>query len=341
MSKHLFPTIRCPLCQDWEICRASIKQDLVDTQLCYRYRREIHLGRVQEHFQFLRERAELPKYPFWDMEDRLLDHLSDAQKKFSFLLEFSYSSLFGQPSCYRFSYAFPEFGMGRVAEEMRAMIEMLQPFGQAPLAILKQLLALAQPGELSQLLLGIDATHDATRFKLYYQFEPGIPRPKFTLLLKLLPSGLPKHVIESLNRLHLVGVDFGEGGIQRVKLYFMHDHLSASQVRDRFQDSIVLMNLLSNGNLEGLKDFLTIQRIERSKWGDIKQVHEVDFGLIPNEITAEAVAAAAQDAGFSNTLLELQALTEGHHMAVNRVSVQPYASSKVNLYYLILDAATH
>lgn len=304
---------------------------------CLVHERRMSLTRLAGLFGELRAEAGLPDAALAQMEDRLLDHLSLAMRRYSGLLEFSASREDAATSPYRFSYSLRGLERTHGATERQAMTELFRPFGES---VGEQAQALAARSDLEWIhlvLMGIDARPTGLRYKVYYQFPPGLLREKLMFLRSFLDKETLRETPEPYERLHLVGVDFDDSGLHRIKLYFLHPHIPRHAILERFPEQPLLRALLDGPCPQGLLDFLTIRRVGVAGTEEAPAVAELDFGLVANDLVMDDLLERDPQLPGSGLFSLWKRLSAAHRLVPTRVSLRPGDMTKLNLYYVALD----
>ncbi len=333
---HPLPTARCRLCRKWFDCFPRRRGENAEINSCFEDRRRIDLDVCQAHFQRLREVSGLPEAPYQYMERELLSQLCEAMEFYSNVLEFSFSLHGEGRSLYRFSYSYPHLtrhSLPHVHAMITACIRELAPDVEA---LLNRLLNPAHPPLVEQLLWGFDADPQHWRLKLYFQFPQGMEELKGLFLKHFLRDTVFPGSPASLEKLHLLGVDFSRDGIRGIKLYEMHEFLATDTLRPTFEKHPLLGALLDGPCAEGMHDVLFIRRIEAPGSQNMPEPSEVDFSLWKNGLTHEDLRRyLPSDA--KRRLDDALCPLEGRHWSANRFSVALSDVEKMNLYYYLLD----
>ncbi|MBI5500692.1 MAG: hypothetical protein HY907_10660 [Deltaproteobacteria bacterium] len=327
----------CEYCDSREDC-PNPPPATADLQGCFRPRRRIDLERVRAHLRELRSAAAVREAPILAMEKALLAHFARASRHYSNILEFSFSARGRLASPYRFSYSFPAFGGGRARAEAAACRRLVEPFGAGARRVADAVLALARPPLASQILFGIDAAPGNLRLKLYLQFSDGMAREKLGLLARILPLPATRRLADAPERLHLVGIDFRAGGVVGAKLYDLRSGVVLAGLRRAFPRAGLIADLAGRGPSAVLDDVVLITRLGPGGEPDGPPISELDLGLRANGlgwddvrglVARRAVGKAFET--FRRTVLA------GHRWAATRISIPAAGSSKLSVYYVLLD----
>ncbi|MBI5489727.1 MAG: hypothetical protein HY905_20505 [Deltaproteobacteria bacterium] len=327
----------CEVCDSWEDCPER-SPAASGRQGCFRPRRQLELERVRAHFRGLRRAAALRGASLPAMEANLLAHFARAMRRYSDILEFSFSARGRTASPYRFSYSFPAFGMGRARAEAKACGTLVEPFGAGARRVADAVLALARPPLVAQILFGLDAGRANLRLKLYLQFHEGMAREKLGLLSRSLPLPATRRLADAPERLHLLGIDFRAGGVVGAKLYYLRSRVALAGLRRAFPRAGLFAHLADRGRPAALDDVVLITRLGPGGEPDGPPVSEIDLGLRANGLGWDDVRGAfARRAvgkafdGFRRTALA------GHRWTATRISFPVAGSSKLSVYYVLLD----
>ena len=260
-------------------------------------------------------------------------YLSD-HKKFSNIFEPSIQWTEHGCSTYRFSYSFPLFRERR--ETVHDHLAMLvSPLGNKYKNWIDQIAREAWLYGAGQLLFGAEVIGPENfRFKLYLQFPPRNIGQKAKLLCRL---GVPvsgENERLSLARLHLIGIDFGQGGISRIKTYYLYHRVNLMHQPGAFFPLPFFDYLKSLGYTQ-LTDVISIKRIEGKGAMEKTRASEIDLSLEKNGIAWKSVKHFIQSRGYEFDLNIYEELRSNVQTRENRLSFSMHDTGKLTLYYLV------
>lgn len=268
------------------------------------------------------------------MEKNLAHIYLADHKKFSNIFEPSIQWTEGRCSIYRFSYSFPLF-RERKETVYDNLAMLVSPLGNQYKNWIDKIIRKAWIYGAEQLLFGTEVIDSKNfRFKLYLQFPPQSIPQKAKILYQLGIPVLGEKERLSLSRLHLVGIDFGQGGISRIKTYYLYNRINLTHQPGRFF-SLPFFNYLKSLGYTQLTDVVSIRRIKGKGAIEGTNVSEIDLSLEKNGITWKTVGNFIQSRGYEFDLNIYEDLRSNFQIRENRLSFSIHHTGKLTLYYLV------
>lgn len=264
--------------------------------------------------------------------------LARDRERFSDVLEASISIDETGEHTFRFSYAFPGF-RGAAASAAGAALAAAAPFGPAITAATRRLLRAATDPAVEQPLIGIAWDRaNAPRHKVYLQLRDDAGRAGAELAGRVL--GLP-WLAASLGetsgpgavRLHMLGVDFGQGGLVGAKLYLAHELVGPGTHPLARALSILAPHPRSFRNV------LAIHRLTGASRADsvLPPPSDVDLGLAENDLSWDEIARAPAVATLFGGSRALAAVFSSFRVGVRRVSLGLSSAPRRTVYYALRE----
>ncbi len=341
MTKTNLPTARCVFCRASPGCPDLDRGRSEVYPACYQDRRLLDLRSVEAHFTAMRDMAGLNSgrvaVPYKKMERHLCAHLERVMTRYAFCLEYSFAWRGDDVFPYRFSISFPAFARGAAALDLTTLRVMLAAFGSEVSVVAEPLLRAADPGVTPQLLFGLEAGPQARRFKLYWQFPPGCRREKEFVLNRLLSTTPDLGDSAALSRLHLIGADFCEQGLLRVKTYERISRWPLVSLKSRYPDWAMMDEITHACEDNVLRDAVIIQRFRPDGYVEIASGAELDFNAPLNGLTPERLEAYTESSEWKSALNGWRNLCGSRRMGMSRLSLVQGDSTRGTLYYVPVD----
>jgi hypothetical protein len=273
------------------------------------------------------------------MEQVLLARFASDRRRWSDVLEPSFSYDASGTHLYRFSYAFPGFRADPqgVAATMRALAA---PFGERVLDAAGTVLRAARSTAVEQPLFGF--AHDGagrTRVKFYLQFRPEASSAALDLAERMLGLPLRAH-LDPAGALHLLGLDLSADGLLvGAKLYLLHPRLRTADC-DRVLGPVPLVDALAAQGVRELRQVLAIHRLDGPASPPSRPV-EIDFALAENDLSWRTLRLLPPIADALAASPALHTLETSFRLAIRRLSASVGSASKLNVYYVLTEREPH
>ena len=261
------------------------------------------------------------------VEGPVLEAFEGDRRRYSNVLEPSITADPRGVWAYCFSYGFPGF-RGDTRRVARTLLALARVVGGGAVEAAGRFLRAAEAPCVEQPMVGFGHDLGGTPvLKLYLQFRPDADAPARRLAARVL--GSPRPVAPVRGALHLLGLDAGEGGLCRAKLYALHPVLPwAGAARDLGIDADAVPR-------DALRDALLIYEL-RSPDDPAPAPTAVDLPLRAQGLTFRELAPRL--ARFGPGAVELLGdLGARFPLLVRRVSIGAGARPKLNLYYVLVE----
>ncbi len=255
--------------------------------------------------------------------------------RYAEIFEPSLSWLGAEAQLLRFSYAFPGYGE-QPEDTARCILDLCRPFGTGVREVAARVVRALQAGCVEQPLFGLAYDGpESWRVKLYLQFRAEHGREASALAARLLGGRkLEGGDGEGEGELHMLGLDVGDGGVQRAKLYYRYPRLSVADFAARM-GRVELVADLARAGMAELCELLAIHHLTSAGAGDIGPVREIDFALRDNGLLPRDLEASPSLARLFDPAGPAAPLFASFPLAIRRVSVATGGSDKLNVYYLL------
>lgn len=332
------PHPRCGLCAEQASCASNerVRPEFPDCRQPLRPTRRDH---PQQLLEWLAGYHAIRDPRLAAVLDVLFERFAGDRLRFSEILEPSCSWDSAGWHLLRFSYGFPAFAEEpeAVAGTVRALAA---PFAASWAPWLRRALVLARGRAVEHPIVGLAYDPPGRwRWKLYLQFVPAEALAALELVQTLTGARDLSSRLGSPN-LHMVGFDFGEAGLARVKLYVQHDRVNIGSTGAGSIGPVALFDDLVAGGHDHLRNVLAIHKMSRSDDPELGRVREIDFALAENDLDVQALSACPSVGVLDLVHSPLQAVAQRWPLTVRRVSAPLGPLTKFNLYYVLTAMAS-